>query len=46
MTGPEHRNNHNNSGDLMQVDGNAYSANWYTSSLPGSDASVDVYKGL
>jgi endoglucanase len=32
-------NNHNNSGDLMQVDGNAYSANWYTSSLPGSDAS-------
>ena len=32
-------NTHNNTGDLMQVDGNAYKANWYTNSLPGSDAS-------
>jgi endoglucanase len=37
-------NTHNNSGDLMQVDGNAYSANWYTSSLPGSDASWTFVK--
>jgi endoglucanase len=37
-------NNHNNPGDLMQVDGNAYSANWYTSSLPGSDASWTFVK--
>ncbi len=37
-------NTHNNTGDLMQVDGNAYSANWYTSSLPGSDASWTFVK--
>ena len=37
-------NTHNNTGDLMQVDGNAYSANWYTSSLPGSDASWTLVK--
>ena len=32
-------NTHNEAGDMMQVDGNAYSANWYTNSLPGSDDS-------
>jgi endoglucanase len=37
-------NTHNNNGDLMQVDGNAYSANWYTSSVPGSDASWTFVK--
>lgn len=30
---------HNNTDDKMQYQGNAYSANWYTNSLPGSDAS-------
>jgi len=37
-------NTHNNSGDLMQVDGTAYTANWYTNSLPGSDASWTFVK--
>ncbi len=30
---------HNEVGDMMTYDGNAYSANWYTNSVPGSDAS-------
>ena len=30
---------HNNAGDAMQYEGNVYSANWYTSSVPGNDAS-------
>ncbi|WP_025565066.1 cellulase family glycosylhydrolase [Psychromonas sp. SP041] len=30
---------HNESGDSMQYSGNAYTANWYTNSIPGSDAS-------
>ncbi|MCP4929984.1 MAG: carbohydrate-binding protein, partial [Gammaproteobacteria bacterium] len=30
---------HNEAGDMMTYDGNAYSANWYTNSIPGSDAS-------
>ena len=30
---------HHESGDAMQYDGNAYIANWYTNSIPGSDAS-------
>lgn len=30
---------HNNTDDKMQYQGNAYSANWYTNSIPGSDAS-------
>lgn len=37
-------NTHNEAGDLMQVDGNAYSANWYTNSLPGSDQSWTFVK--
>jgi len=32
-------NTHNNTGDQMQYQGNAYQANWYTNSLPGSDSS-------
>lgn len=32
-------NTHNNAGDQMQYQGNAYQANWYTNSLPGSDSS-------
>ena len=30
---------HNEAGHLMVFDGNAYSANWYTNSVPGSDDS-------
>jgi endoglucanase len=41
---PDTPNTHNESGDLMQVDGNVYSANWYTNSLPGSDASWTFVK--
>lgn len=29
--------NHHEAGDLMQFEGNAYSANWHTSTIPGSD---------
>jgi hypothetical protein len=32
-------NTHNEAGDLMQYQGNVYSANWYTSSVPSSDYS-------
>lgn len=28
---------HNEAGDMMTFEGNAYSANWYTNSIPGSD---------
>ncbi|NQY36285.1 MAG: cellulase family glycosylhydrolase [Alteromonadaceae bacterium] len=30
-------NTHNEAGEIMQYGGNAYSANWYTNSIPGSD---------
>jgi aryl-phospho-beta-D-glucosidase BglC (GH1 family) len=30
---------HNDAGDPMQYEDNAYEANWYTNSIPGSDAS-------
>jgi len=30
---------HNNADDAMQYNGNVYSANWYTNSVPGDDAS-------
>lgn len=36
---PGTANTHNEAGDLMQYQGNVYSANWYTSSVPGSDYS-------
>lgn len=36
---PGGTNNHNDTGDQMQYQGNAYEANWYTNSLPGSDSS-------
>jgi len=41
---PGQPNTHNSAGDLMQVDGNAYSANWFTSSFPGSDVSWTFVK--
>ena len=31
--------NHNNAGEQIQYNGSLYIANWYTNSLPGSDAS-------
>lgn len=37
-------NTHNEGGDMMQVDGKAYVANWYTSTLPGSDYSWTFVK--
>ena len=30
---------HNDAGEAMQYNDNAYTANWYTNSIPGSDAS-------
>ena len=36
---PGTANTHNEAGDLMQYQWNIYSANWYTSSVPGSDYS-------
>jgi hypothetical protein len=41
---PGTANTHNEGGDLMQHQGNAYIANWYTSSLPGSDYSWSFFK--
>ena len=31
--------NHNKAGEQLQYNGGLYTANWYTRSLPGSDAS-------
>lgn len=41
---PGNPTTHNEAGDLMVLDGNAYSANWYTNSLPGSDSSWSFSK--
>ncbi len=36
--------NHHDNGDMMLFEGNAYVANWYTNSVPGSDSSWQFVK--